>query len=675
MKHMRYSSRWFRVSLVGLLWLSLVAIFFAGTLVSRAANEFGYAININYQLQNDGSTTVVTNYKVTNSTSNRILASLKVNAPTDDVTDVTAVYADGSRVPVQMTKKTTSSQGYTFDYQEMNLTFANWPSGKGVSQSFTLTYKTRSLIDVKGSSKTFSVPSLADIQPDENYAVSVTVPPKYGKLYSTGVLPDIDGAEGDRLRYTFPNSAELKRSISLIFGDTTVYKIDFAYPLKNTTNREQIFTVTLPPDTSGQKIFVNKLDPAPVSTRLDPDGNVLADYRVPANTTTVVHTDISAQVKYLEYDLDKGGSKSDIPTDIAKNYTGSTQYWQTSDTALAAKAKEAASGKTKVVDIVRSIHQLTKDTLTYNNEKIKYNIRQGSTKALQNPENAVCLEYSDLMIALLRSQGIPARMPVGYAYAGSLKQSKAVIDSLHSWVEAYIPGIGWINVDPTWGEKYDNFGKSDLDHVTFALWGRHDAAPGAVMIGDADQNYQYEDTTVTYVETTPQVQPQGKVVAHKYVLFPGISYIQYEATAPSQVAGDEYSIASKAGTHRTLDPLGSLAPGQTVTRSHVSAGAGWSQPTELLFQQQDNGETLTLAAATATVTMWPMYVILGLIAGTFLLITLKLVIRKKRLRAAEATRRVDELNHNQAATRSMHAAATAAVTAKESTHEPDSTKS
>ena len=91
MKHMRFSSRWFRVSLIGLLWLSLVAIFFAGTLVSRAANEFGYTIGINYQIQSDGSTTVVTSYKITNTTSNRILASLRINAPTADVTDVVAL--------------------------------------------------------------------------------------------------------------------------------------------------------------------------------------------------------------------------------------------------------------------------------------------------------------------------------------------------------------------------------------------------------------------------------------------------------------------------------------------------------------------------------------------------------------------------------------------------------
>lgn len=646
-------SRRLRITVVGFLWIALAAIFFGGAYLSHASAEFNYAIGLDYQLQTDGSARVVTAYHVTNQTTNRILASIKINTPVKDASEVVATFADGTQLPVTMAQRTNSSQGYSYDYQELTVVFGRWPTGRGVSQDFTVSYKTSELVDVKGSSKTFSVPSLSDVQSQENYRVTVSVPQDYGKLYSTGALPDIDSSESGRLRYAFSNSADLKRSISLIFGDTTVYKIDFAYPLKNNTSRDQTFVVTLPPDTSSQKIYINKLDPAPLSTRLDADGNVLAEYRVPARTTKTVHTDIAAQVHYLEYDLSKGGNKSDIPADISKNYTGSTQYWQTSDATLIAKARQAVVGQTKVVDMVRSIYELTKSTLTYNNEKIKYNIRQGSSKALNNPNNAVCLEYSDVMIALLRSQGIPARMPVGYAYAGSLKQSKAVSDSLHSWVEAYVPGVGWINVDPTWGEKYDNFGKSDLDHVAFALWGRNDSLPAAVMANGEDQNYQYEDTKVTYVEDVPRSIPEGKIRAHKYVLFPGISLVQYEATAPEQVAGDEYAMTITQGARRSIDSLGSLAPAQNISRSQLFLGRDFNQPVNLIFSQQEAGERLVLASTKIPVTYWPMAVSFTILAGALLLIALKLIIRNKRAIEQAETQRAQEVIKTQALTRVM----------------------
>lgn len=111
-----------------------------------------------------------------------------------------------------------------------------------------------------------------------------------------------------------------------------------------------------------------------------------------------------------------------------------------------------------------------------------------------------------------------------------------------------------------------------------------------------------------------------------------------------------------------------------MARTHIYIGTGWSQPAELLFQQQEDGETVTLAVGTVVVTAWPMYLILVVLAGTLLLITLKLIIRKKRHRATEDGRRADEFKHNQATTRSMHEAATTTANTKEAIHEPDSQK-
>ncbi|NUN11710.1 transglutaminase domain-containing protein [Candidatus Micrarchaeota archaeon] len=59
-------------------------------------------------------------------------------------------------------------------------------------------------------------------------------------------------------------------------------------------------------------------------------------------------------------------------------------------------------------------------------------------------KRGVCVEYSHLLIALLRSQDIPARLVAGWVYSG--KQWDP-----HGWVEAGINGE-WIPLDPTFGE-------------------------------------------------------------------------------------------------------------------------------------------------------------------------------------------------------------------------------
>lgn len=55
----------------------------------------------------------------------------------------------------------------------------------------------------------------------------------------------------------------------------------------------------------------------------------------------------------------------------------------------------------------------------------------------------VCQDFAHLMIAILRSHGIPARYVSGYIHREN-KQSQS-----HAWCEAWLPDLGWIGVDPT----------------------------------------------------------------------------------------------------------------------------------------------------------------------------------------------------------------------------------
>jgi transglutaminase-like putative cysteine protease len=83
----------------------------------------------------------------------------------------------------------------------------------------------------------------------------------------------------------------------------------------------------------------------------------------------------------------------------------------------------------------------------------------------------VCQDFAHLMIAALRDRGLPARYASGYLETrprpGRPKQRGA--DASHAWVSAWIPGHGWLEVDPTndvlvddryvvlgWGRDYDD---------------------------------------------------------------------------------------------------------------------------------------------------------------------------------------------------------------------------
>jgi transglutaminase-like putative cysteine protease len=55
----------------------------------------------------------------------------------------------------------------------------------------------------------------------------------------------------------------------------------------------------------------------------------------------------------------------------------------------------------------------------------------------------VCQDFAHLMIAVLRSFGVPARYVSGYIHRPN-KESQS-----HAWCEAWLPDLGWLGIDPT----------------------------------------------------------------------------------------------------------------------------------------------------------------------------------------------------------------------------------
>jgi len=60
-----------------------------------------------------------------------------------------------------------------------------------------------------------------------------------------------------------------------------------------------------------------------------------------------------------------------------------------------------------------------------------------------------CQDFSHIMLALVRGRGIPARYVSGYLYHEKESDDRSAEDATHAWVEAYLPGLGWVGFDPT----------------------------------------------------------------------------------------------------------------------------------------------------------------------------------------------------------------------------------
>jgi len=116
-------------------------------------------------------------------------------------------------------------------------------------------------------------------------------------------------------------------------------------------------------------------------------------------------------------------------------------------------------------------------------------IGTAATEVLET-KRGVCQDFAHLMIACLRSRGLPARYVSGYLRTNAPPESsegekRLVGDGAsHAWVSVWSPPYGWIEFDPT------NGCFAGTDHVAVA-WGRDfgDVSPlrGVILGGGPHQ--------------------------------------------------------------------------------------------------------------------------------------------------------------------------------------------
>lgn len=103
--------------------------------------------------------------------------------------------------------------------------------------------------------------------------------------------------------------------------------------------------------------------------------------------------------------------------------------------------------------------QPTIEFITAENRRVRdavdYNIRHepgvlSCSEVLQAGRGS-CRDSSWLLVQTLRHHGIAARFVSGYMIHLKDDAEQAEFSELHAWAEAYIPGAGWIGLDPTSG--------------------------------------------------------------------------------------------------------------------------------------------------------------------------------------------------------------------------------
>ena len=137
----------------------------------------------------------------------------------------------------------------------------------------------------------------------------------------------------------------------------------------------------------------------------------------------------------------------------------------TEETLAVKKAAKLCQGLEKDVEKVDAIYQYVIETYSYDKQKAQDAIDGKLTgyvpdlDEIYRCKNGICYDYAALMAAMLRSQGVPAKLVTGYVAPNSL---------YHAWNEVYLEGKGWVTksiyfdgeewklMDPTFASSRQN---------------------------------------------------------------------------------------------------------------------------------------------------------------------------------------------------------------------------
>jgi transglutaminase-like putative cysteine protease len=193
-------------------------------------------------------------------------------------------------------------------------------------------------------------------------------------------------------------------------------------------------------------------------------------------------------------------------------------------------------------------------------------------------DEGYCTYFATTMVAMLREEGIPARMATGYTPGQQVDNDTYVVRGVdaHAWVEVYFPDHGWVRFDPTPSDERTN---AERDTV-------QDARAGGADGVDTEQS-RGEPLRETTSSTTSSESASSRANQSRYAVSPNTG----EGDSPPRLGGID-------GTSDT----------ETVGNSATATSASGGETAD------DDGSSLPAPPPPETVA-WSLFLGLGLVAG------------------------------------------------------------
>lgn len=551
-----------------------------------AAGSVEYRLQVNTEIINDQKARSKLKVLVSSDDPKDIPSSLRVPVIGNKLTGLKASYGSGSLI----------SSSYNPSSNTITLDRLSEPSGSNGAWEFEIEYSS-SFGQQLGSTEFYLIPPItsSDFEP---ISTNITIVAGFDQGIATAMGQEESSklADATKQKWTWKlGKDDFKQAVGLRFGDSAVFDFAINHTLDNRSWWWKDQTIILPPDTNQQQVYLAGITPKPKDISLDQEGNIYVTWSLSPRQTKAISVNGQIRADNLLYSQSGELGINDIDENLIDRYTTSFDAWP------------AGELKYKKSDSVNNLVKAIFDSAIDNH---------------QSDSDATIGK----LVGELRDNKIPARQVDGLIFFDGLNFYPEA--TAHKWVEAYLPEVGWISLDPTQADSQNMYAQADARRVAQSIRQTpefdEDIVIPEIKVEASVENGLPEDIL------TPDV------TATSHMILPGLAFRSVNIDLPAGLTTD--------GTGLDIDNqqifLGSLAPFETAAYRSILFGPAAFSDQDVRFGlvgPTDLDEVL--AASSTSINYLPMISLLAVVAGGFLAIKW---LRRLRIRRTETIKPTKE---------------------------------
>ncbi|WP_305037653.1 transglutaminase domain-containing protein, partial [Halapricum sp. CBA1109] len=173
---------------------------------------------------------------------------------------------------------------------------------------------------------------------------------------------------------------------------------------------------------------------------------VTADDRLPAGTTYA-----GESVRPIDDERALRTAGRNYPAGVADRFT---QLPDDTPSRLGSFTDRLTADADSPYEAARTIEAWLETNKTYSLSAQAPETDNVATTFAFEMDTGYCEYFASTMVAMLRTQDIPARYVVGYSTGQETSEDTYTVRGMnaHAWVEMYVPDVGWVQFDPTPGQ-------------------------------------------------------------------------------------------------------------------------------------------------------------------------------------------------------------------------------